>query len=383
LWQVFTIRQALSFQTPGTGKKLTTLFGRVRRLVRPALSAYPTSEDRDQEEIVPSIHDTAYPRLKASVTARDLAEIYTPTCQEQALAATLTPSSTGQTGFLILLKTFRRLGYFVPVQAVPQAIVEHIAAQLGTTVEPQEWRAYDASGTRRRHMAAIRAHLHVRLYDREAQHLLDTTIRTAAATKEDLADLVNVGIEELIRQHWELPGFTTLRRTAQRERAAVNRALFQQVAEVIGAEGHQILDQLFAIDETTRQAPGNRIKADPGRPTLTQLRELVARLQWLTPLNVGADALAALPAVKVQQFATEALSLDVARMQRLTPAKQHAWRGNYGLYRTNPLPGVTLQDGWTKATAPIRPLLAAVVPHAQESLRIGAAAARSADRLPL
>src|SRR4030095_11381818 len=147
----------------------------------------------------------------------------------------------------------------------------------------------------------------------------------AATSSFVVADLVNVGIEELIRQHWELPGFTTLRRTVQRERAAVNRALFQQVTEVIGAEGHQILDQLFAIDETTRQAPWNRIKADPGRPTLTQLRELVARLQWLTPLNVGADALESLPAVQVQQCATEALSLDAARMQRQAPAKRYTF----------------------------------------------------------
>src|SRR2546423_11254098 len=116
------------------------------------------------------------------------------------------------------------------------------------------------------------------------------TMRTAAATKDDVADLINVGIEELIRQHWELPGFTTLRRTSQRERAAVNRTLFHQVAEAVGAESHQVLDQLFTIDETTRQAPWNQIKADPGRPTLTQLRHLVARLQWLTPLNVGAGA---------------------------------------------------------------------------------------------
>jgi uncharacterized protein DUF4158 len=112
---------------------------------------------------VPSIHDTAYPRLKASIPARDLTEIYTPTHEEQALAATLTPSRTGQVGFLILLKTFQRLGYFVPVYTVPLSIVEHSAAQMGTTVEPQEWRTYDASGTRRRHMAAIRAHLHVHL----------------------------------------------------------------------------------------------------------------------------------------------------------------------------------------------------------------------------
>jgi hypothetical protein len=96
------------------------------------------SEVRDKEEVVPSIHDTAYPRLKASITARDLMDIYTPTREEQALAATLAPSSTGQVGFLILLKTFQRLGYFVPVHVVPPSIVEHIATHAGLTVEPQE-----------------------------------------------------------------------------------------------------------------------------------------------------------------------------------------------------------------------------------------------------
>ena len=80
---------------------------------------------------MPSIHDTAYPRLKASIPARDLTDIYTPTHEEQALAATLTPNRTGQVGFLILLKTFQRLGYFVPVYTVPPSIVEHIAAQMG------------------------------------------------------------------------------------------------------------------------------------------------------------------------------------------------------------------------------------------------------------
>ena len=47
---------------------------------------------------------------KPGVTARDLAEIYTSTPVEQTLAATLTPSVTSQVGFLIVLKTFQRLG---------------------------------------------------------------------------------------------------------------------------------------------------------------------------------------------------------------------------------------------------------------------------------
>jgi hypothetical protein len=65
------------------------------------------------------------------------------------------------------------------------------------------------------------------------------------------------------------------------------------------------------------------IKADPGQPTLSQLRELVARLHWLMPLNMGAVALAAVPAAKVQHFAAEAKSLDAARMQRLGPPKRY------------------------------------------------------------
>ena len=259
---------------------------------------------------MPSVHDTAYPRLKAAVTARDLAEVYTPTPAEQVLAATVAPHGTSQVGFLIVFKTFQRLGYFVPVQAVPQPIVDHIATHVGTIMSSQEVHAYDASGTRRRHMAAIRRHLAVHPYDHATQQLLETVLREAAQTKDDLVDLMNIGIEELIRQRYELPGFSTLRRTAQRARAETNRALFQQVATALGAADTPIVDQLFQVDTSTRQAPWNQLKADPGRPTLTQLRDLVTQLHWLTPLNVGAPAFATVPAVKVHQFATEARSLD-------------------------------------------------------------------------
>jgi hypothetical protein len=244
-----------------------------------------------------------------------------PTPAEQTLAATLTPNVTSQVGFLIVLKTFQRLGYFVPVQAVPQPIVDHIATHVGTVVSSQEVQAYDASGTRR-HMGAIRSHLAIHAYDHATQQLLEAILREAAQTKDDLVDLINIGIEELIRQRYELPGFTILRRTAQRARAEINRAFFQQVATVLGTAGTQVVDQLFQVDAATRQAPWNQLKADPGRSTLTQLRDLVTRLHWLTPLNVGATAFATIPAVKVQQFATEARSLDAARMQRLAPAKR-------------------------------------------------------------
>jgi hypothetical protein len=108
---------------------------------------------------MPSMHETAYPRLKAAVTARDLAEVYTPTPEVMTLAASLTGSETAQACCVLLLKTFQRLGYFVYLHEVPAPVVTHITAHLGATLPRAELYAYDRSGTRRRHVTAIREYL--------------------------------------------------------------------------------------------------------------------------------------------------------------------------------------------------------------------------------
>ena len=93
----------------------------------------------------------------------------------------------------------------------------------------------------------------------------------------------------------------------------------------MGTEGRAQVDQMLRADETTSQTLWNTIKVDPGKPTLTQLRELVARLKWLSTYNHGAMTLAVAPSVKVQHFAAEAKSLDAARMQRMTTSKRYTF----------------------------------------------------------
>jgi hypothetical protein len=272
---------------------------------------------------VATIHETAYPRLKASITPRDLEEVYLPTPEELAFATSHTRNNTPRACFVLLLKTFQRLGYFVYLNDVPVTVVHYIADHLGVTFQPGDLHAYDASGTRRRHVAFIRAYLQVQPFDQIAQTVLEQTIREAAQTKEDLADIINVGIEELVRQRFELPGFTTLRRLAQRGRASVNQDIYRHVADAMGTEGRAQIDQMLRVDETASQTLWNTMKADPGKPTLTQLRELVAWLKWLSIYSHGAMALTVAPSVKVQHFAAEAKSLDAARMQRMTAAKRY------------------------------------------------------------
>ena len=53
---------------------------------------------------MPVIHETAYPSLKEGVTPAELAEVYTPTAEELALAMRTSTRSGARLGFLVLLK---------------------------------------------------------------------------------------------------------------------------------------------------------------------------------------------------------------------------------------------------------------------------------------
>jgi hypothetical protein len=61
----------------------------------------------------------------------------------------------------------------------------------------------------------------------DGQVALSKAVREAAQAKEDLADIINVAIEELVRQAFEVPGFTTIHEQAQRGRAEVNRGFLR------------------------------------------------------------------------------------------------------------------------------------------------------------
>ena len=271
---------------------------------------------------MPTIRETAYPRLTPSITRADLAAVYTPTDADVALAMQSARGDLAQLGFLVTLKTFQRLGYFVYLAAVPTVILTHVAHSLGAFLLPAQLARYDQSGSRVRHLRIIRAYLQVLPYDATAEQHICHTIRTAAITKEDLADLINVGIEELVRLRYALPGFTTLYKLAQRERAAVHRTYYQQVVARLSAADQARLAALFAADSVTRRTPWNELKADPGNPTLTNLKTLTKRVAQFQAEPNWVAALADIPDVKVKHFAAEARTLDAARMLALPVPKR-------------------------------------------------------------
>ena len=67
----------------------------------------------------------------------------------------------------------------------------------------------------------------------------------AARTKNDLADIINVAIEELVRHRYELPIFNTLVRAAKRVRPTVDRAFYRQFRQHLNQESCENLDFYF------------------------------------------------------------------------------------------------------------------------------------------
>ncbi|MGK7897742.1 MAG: DUF4158 domain-containing protein, partial [Xenococcus sp. (in: cyanobacteria)] len=272
---------------------------------------------------MPTCAETAYPRLKNQIREKELREIYTPTGEELNLATHHTRKGSTQLGFLILLKTFQRLGYFVSPSNVPSAIVNYIAQNTGLACYLDVLGNYETSRTRWRHTNIIRNYLSINPYQAQARRIIVKSMAEAARTKNDLADIINVAIEELVRHRYELPIFNTLVRAAKRVRPTVDRAFYRQVRQHLNQEFCQNLDSLFVTAESSSKTLWLELKQDPGKPILKNLKALIWRLKWLDELNVYQNALKHIPNVKLKHFATEAMNLDAARMKELEPNKRY------------------------------------------------------------
>src|SRR3984885_8275050 len=272
------------------------------------------------------IRDTAYPQMKSAPSVRELANVYTPNFVELVWAEERTRESAPRVGLLVLLKTFQHLGYFVSLTEVPRPILEHVAQCAGYCSIPEDLFRYGVSSASRRHMVLILDYSGVKAWGDEAQKAMERASQDAARTLEDLTDIINVALEQLVRQRFELPAFSALHRTAQHARAVANREYHSLVCDQLDAAARERLSIMLTRVEDETKSPWHRLKAEPKQPTSQNNREFLDHLAWLKEQAIGPGIFREIPDVKLKQFAAEARSLDVTSMndlretKRLTPA---------------------------------------------------------------
>jgi TnpA family transposase len=267
------------------------------------------------------IDRTAYPRFKQFPDPKELAELYTPTQSEIKLVKSKTKSHEGFLSFMVMLKSFQRLGYFPHPECVPIAVIKHLRSCL----KLQTWvKAIPSERQRYNYQNAIRVYLRVKQYDKAGQRLIATLVAEAAEVKDHPADLINVAIEELVKERYELPAFSTLDRLIGHIRSMVNNRLFILCSEGLSINEQIYLDQLLVAtsDEVDGNATLNLLKSPPKSAKLSGVKLLQSKFDILMSFGDAKRLLKPIAPTKVRHFASLARVLDISEFQDINLPKR-------------------------------------------------------------
>ncbi|MFI6742781.1 DUF4158 domain-containing protein [Nonomuraea sp. NPDC050451] len=206
-----------------------------------------------------SIDRTAYPRFARAVSARELAEVFTPSVVEVEWARGKTQDDQHLLALLVWLKTYQRLGYFPKLKDVPAVLSEHIRETIGL---PEVALGDAAERSAKRHRSFVRTRMGVTYDAARVREVADEAIRKAAQAKDNPADLINVALEELVRAECELPGYTTLDEMTKKIRTEVNRGFFALVSGRVDAGARARLARLLLVGP---HHPAQRVRRAEGR----------------------------------------------------------------------------------------------------------------------
>ena len=266
-----------------------------------------------------AIERTAYPRFKQNPTTKELAELYTPRLEEVEFVQSQVRSKSGLLSLIVMLKSFQRLGYFPHPEFVPVPVISHLRSCL----KLRSWvSAIPSLPSRYRYQQAIRTYLGVQPYNNMAQQLAARAIALAAEVKDHPADLINVAIEELVKERYELPAFSTIDRLAGNVRSITNTRLFGRVEAGLSTAILASLDQLLLPESSESQATLNLLKAPPKSATFSHMEQLQTKFDQLMSFGDAKRLLSGIAPTKVKSFAAQAKALDISEFHDIKPPKR-------------------------------------------------------------
>jgi TnpA family transposase len=263
----------------------------------------------------------AYPQLPDPISADVLKALYTPWRDEITWAFEVARSEETRLRLLVLLKIFDALGRFVAVKDIPPEIIRHIANRADLV--ERDHLVY-SKRTLVRHYRLIREFLGVTEWGTDAIKVAETTMEQIAASRTQPADLINGAIEVLIREHFELPALSTLRRMAGIVQQRTNDGLFDVVANHLTAAHRDTLDVLLEVPKDAKESPFAKLCRPPGRATAKNLKALAGYLDWLENLAIPQVALADIMPVKIGQWADEARRMIATELKEYRAPRRHA-----------------------------------------------------------
>jgi hypothetical protein len=275
-----------------------------------------------------AIHETAYPRMKPVFSAKELKELFVPTEDEMVLLNKSTKKTRliPRLGFMVILKCYQYLGRPVRVIKISESIKKTIADTLG--IEHQiDLKDYGRS-TRKRHIRIIRHFLQINADKIARRKVMKAAALEAANTRENLADIINVIIEELIKERFELPAFKKLLRLARAARTVVNNGNYQYIDSSLSIEQKKLVDEILSLTpaaDNSEILSWAMLKLEPKKPTTNNIKDYIRYVNTMLKLRQQFDlSLDFIAPTRLEQLKDEAMVTDVADMKKMRSLKRNA-----------------------------------------------------------
>lgn len=276
-----------------------------------------------------AIHETAYPRLKPNPDECELKKNFSPTKEEIELfnKNTSKKSPHSQLGFMLSLKCYQCLGYHISTNAIPRPIIDYVANAIKIKLDKSKLQDYMQLKQRKRHKSVIRKFLAINESKQLRNIIMKSASLKSAAIKENLADIINDMLEEIIKNCFEIPAFSTLLRVAQTSRTTVSSTLYQQISNQLTDETKQFFDQLLLSETTIHgfSSGWEYLKQEMKKPSVINIRQFTDYLEQLREWrNQSPICFSDIPEHRLDQYVAEAMALDIADMRRIKETKRYA-----------------------------------------------------------
>ncbi|HSW80297.1 MAG TPA: DUF4158 domain-containing protein [Candidatus Saccharimonadales bacterium] len=177
-----------------------------------------------------SIYRTAYPRFNPNqkLRGKELEADYSLTSTELGYIKENIRGDNLRLGFAVLLKVFQRMGYFPEIKLIPEAAINYIRGQI-TFIKSSTEFLYKHESSFNRHRRRVYEYLKIRRYDKDIRiHAIKVAYDTSQIMNFP-ADIINVVIEDLKKNKFELPAFNQLSRLVKHARFMVNNKIFKNI----------------------------------------------------------------------------------------------------------------------------------------------------------
>ena len=274
-----------------------------------------------------AIHETAYPRFKSNLTSKELREVFTLSTEERDLLnqKTKIKNAVSRLGFALLLKCYQYLGRPIQVDDINTAVKKHMAEQLSIDVN-QDLSCYPKT-TRQRHIGIIRGYLNINLNKRARRQLMKKTALDTAATKENLADIINRVVEDIFRDRYELPAYQALVRLARAARTVTHYGHYYCIHQALSSNQMQFIEGILRADndQSLTQRSWLDLKEEPKQPTDHNMKNFMAYVNQLRALRqqllIDVDFIA--PS-RLEHLRDEAMMTDCSDMRKINKVKRYA-----------------------------------------------------------